>query len=82
MYYKKNISYFLYLEGGATAHLQKVVLCHALKFFRSPIFLSTTYTIFSKIANFTHHLSQEYDEVGWLLCYKSDIPWFVHLYVR
>ena len=24
------------------------------------------YTIFSKIANFTRHLSQEYDDIGWL----------------
>ena len=24
------------------------------------------YTVFSKIANFTHHLSQELDDIGWL----------------
>ena len=26
--------------------------------------ITKTYTIFSKIANFTHHLSQELDDIG------------------
>ena len=28
--------------------------------------LNMWYTIFSKIANIIHHLSQEYDDIGWL----------------
>ena len=50
--------------GGTTAHLQKVVFLSCIKVFFEVHILSTTYTIFSKIANFTHHLSQEYDDKG------------------
>ena len=60
-------------EGGATAHLQKVVFVSCIKVFfevhiLATTYLATTYIILGKIkiANFTHHLSQEYDDVGWL----------------
>ena len=44
---------------------------HDFKYNNVPLFAQkpgniNTYTIFSKIANITHHLSQELDDIGWL----------------
>ena len=58
-------------EGSATAHLQKVVFLSCIKVFLEVHILSNAYTIFSKIANFTHHLSQEYDDVCWQVADKG-----------